>query len=246
MVRNCQGETMKNQVIIAAGVLFFGLLCGAAGQRDKPWTEWSAKDAEKILNESAWSHTQTEVDMKRPNPLSPSLSEIGALGQSSRINYRIRFLSAKPVRQAFYRLVQLNPKAPGPGLLQKLEAFISADFSEAIVVGVDFDSSEPRLLGPALSTFGSAITSMLAPQTYLEVGGKRAFLKEYQPPNPNGIGGAWFIFLREMDGKPFIDDKSVEVRFHADFPQSDSKDTQLKLDWRFKVSSFRYNGVLEF
>jgi len=39
---------------------FFGASIFA--QKQKPWTEWSKKEAEKTLNESPWGQTQTETD----------------------------------------------------------------------------------------------------------------------------------------------------------------------------------------
>ena len=46
-------------------VLFSSLLlalcaCSAFAQKTKPWTEWSEKEAAKILNDSPWGQTQTE------------------------------------------------------------------------------------------------------------------------------------------------------------------------------------------
>ena len=34
----------------------------AFAQKQKPWTEWTKKDVDKTLNDSAWGQTQTEGD----------------------------------------------------------------------------------------------------------------------------------------------------------------------------------------
>ena len=90
---------MKSLAKLGAVVLLLGLVIGAAEQ-SKPWTEWSVKDAEKILSDSPWCHTQSETDLNRPNPYTPRLTDTQVLSGAARIHYRIRFLSARPVRQS--------------------------------------------------------------------------------------------------------------------------------------------------
>ena len=48
---------------IFALLLGVALLATAFAQKEKkPWTEWSQKDAEKVLNKSGWGQMQTETD----------------------------------------------------------------------------------------------------------------------------------------------------------------------------------------
>ena len=49
---------MKRIFVVCALICLFAV--AAVAQKNKPWTEWTAKDAEKILNDSAWGQTQTE------------------------------------------------------------------------------------------------------------------------------------------------------------------------------------------
>ena len=51
---------MGRILVICSILLLFA--ASASAQKAKPWTEWSAKDAEKVLNDSAWGQTQTEQD----------------------------------------------------------------------------------------------------------------------------------------------------------------------------------------
>ena len=50
---------MQCVVFILLAVLFIAV--PAVAQKTKPWTEWTEKEAAKVLNESAWGQTQTEV-----------------------------------------------------------------------------------------------------------------------------------------------------------------------------------------
>ena len=47
------------RVLFTCSILIL-LAASVSAQKLKPWTEWTAKDAEKVLNDSAWGQTQTE------------------------------------------------------------------------------------------------------------------------------------------------------------------------------------------
>ena len=218
---------------------------GSAQKKMKPWTEWSEKDCKKILEDSPWSQTQTETDTSEMfySPTtqtgagsSAARNERGALNQSTNVNFRIRFLSAKPVRQALARLIG----AKQPELADSMKTFIERDFSEYIVVAVTFDSTDQRFSGPAMQTFNSANTGLIKNNTYLEVkGGRRLFLQQYQPPSKDGLG-AKFVFPRIFEEKVFITPESGDLRFYAELGNN------LKLNMRFKVADMMYEGKLEY
>jgi len=127
--------------------LIFALVFDAGAQKKmKPWTEWTEKEVNKMLNDSAWGQTQTETDTsemfytpnsQNRNPIgnrpldgpggsSNDRSTQGQLNQATSINYRIRLLTAKPIRQALARRAQTargelrrrrflaGPPAPSP------------------------------------------------------------------------------------------------------------------------------------
>src|SRR5262249_62282288 len=105
---------MKKFAIVLMFV--FALVLGAGAQKKmKPWTEWSEKEALKILNESAWGQTQTDTNTaemfysptsssggsNRPFDNAPGSNSNephaqGALNQATNGNYRIRLLTSRP------------------------------------------------------------------------------------------------------------------------------------------------------
>jgi len=122
------------------------LLLGAGSAQEKPWTEWTKAEAEKILNNSGWGHIQTDTDTSemmysptsqggggtstRSNVMgtttdrqSVNNSRVaqGAKNQAISVNYRVRLLSARPVRQAFMRVIELTQKTPDKELLDGLQ-----------------------------------------------------------------------------------------------------------------------------
>jgi len=234
--------TKMRNAACAALVLILSM-SALAGQKYKPWNEWTKKDAEKILNDSAWGQTQVETDTTEMNwsTASRPIEGRGQLNQSTSVNFFIRFLSAKPIRQALARMAELDTSANSPKQIENAKAYAEQKFDQTIVVAVSFESKDGRFSGLAFQALGSAITSTLKNNTFLELkGGKRIFLQEYQAPTQGGVG-AIFIFPRSIDGVPVVDPKGGDLRFWAEFPGG-----ALTLNMRFKIANMIYDGVLEY
>jgi hypothetical protein len=165
----------------------------------------------------------------------------GATNQPVNVKFTVRFFSARPVRRALIRLMELKQK-PDPDVAEKMHAFADAKSPDSIIVTVGFETKDQRYAGTVMQAMNSAITATLKNQTYLERNGKRLFLEEYVPPGKDGFG-ARFIFLRNQgDAKtPFIDSKTGDVRFFVQFPQRGPK-----VDRVFKVGDMIYEGELEY
>jgi len=233
--------------------------------QEKPWAEWTRAEAEKILNNSAWGQTQTETDTSEMvytpttqggavgstrsenvrgltdrQAVNNSRLNQGATNQAISVNYHVRLLSAKPVRQAFMRVMELTRKDLDRETLKGLRSFVERDFSEYIAVSVTFDSTDGRYTGPALQAFGSATLGTLKNRTYLErKDGKRLFLMDYYAPMNDGLG-AKFIFPRLVDERNFLNADSGSFRFFSEVG------SQIKLNVTFKMSDLMYNGQLEY
>jgi hypothetical protein len=246
---------MKMKLLLALVVLTGVALphLARAQKDDKPWTDWSKKEAEKVLTDSAWSHTQVETntaemfytptaDPRTSGTSSNDTSRLGqgATNQSVDIKYRIRFFSARPVRQALARMMELQQKLE-PAMLERLRNFAELQSSGSIIVTVSFEASDGRTSGKAIQAFAGAVTGTLKTNTYLERSsdGKRLFIEEYVAPGKDGFG-ARFIFLRDMDGQPFISPEAGSIRFYSEFGPG------IKLNTQFKVADMKYKGQLEY
>src|SRR5215207_461189 len=117
---------MRKVLILIVVVCALGAAL-AAQKLSKQWTEWSKRDAEKILNDSPWAQTQVETDTSEmffkaqptPDPATGGTGgggvgrdERGSYNQAVDVKYRIRFFSARPVRRALARLALLNMDNP--------------------------------------------------------------------------------------------------------------------------------------
>src|SRR5215475_8092739 len=233
---------MKKLTITLVFVFAFVVIAGAQ-KKPKTWDEWDEKEIKKMLDDSPWGQTQTQTNTSEmfyspndPNTSSGSRAREGAYNQAVNLNFRIRLLSAKPIRQAFARSVAMK----NPQLMEKLRAFADQKSDQWIVVAVDYDSTDQRFTGKAMQAFNSAVTSTLKNTAYLETNnGKRVFLQEYMAPIKDGMG-AKFVFPRTIDDEPFVNSDSGYLRFYSEM----SKD--IKLNMRFKIADMMYEGNLEY
>jgi hypothetical protein len=226
-----------------------------AVQKDKKsWTEWNQKDAEKMLSNSPWAQIQKDTNTSemffQPTadprmssgraPNSNTRLEQGATNQATNLNYGIRFFSARPIRQAFIRSIQLQQKNLEPEVLQRMKNFAELPATDLIIVAVTIEGTDKRSLGQAMQLVNSAVTGTLKNTTYLERNdGKRLFLQEYVPPGRDGFG-ARFIFPRMVSEQPFLSTEFSDVRFVSEIAST------IKLNMRFKLSDMMLDGKLEY
>jgi hypothetical protein len=270
---------MTRPIFILVLALF--LTAAALAQKQfKPWTDWSKSDVEKMLNDSPWGQTQIDTDTSEmvytPTTRSgggdsASREAQGATNQATSVKFRIRWLSAKPIREALVRQEQL---ATGK-ISDKLKFFAEGPSYTRIVIAVTFEASDQRFGGKVMQAFNSANTGVLKNNTYLEIkGGKRIFLQQYVAPQDNVLGAAMFIFPRNAEGRPLITADVLGVRFYSEYENKLALDSgmnppgqvnaprqgtslsrvdnqgenqfKFKLDMKFKVPDMIYHGELEY
>ena len=54
---------MKKKITIILSLVFALAAAAGAQKKEKPWTEWSEKEINKMLNDSAWGQTQTDTNL---------------------------------------------------------------------------------------------------------------------------------------------------------------------------------------
>lgn len=222
----------------------------------KPWTEWTKKDVEKTLNDSAWGQTQSEGSDSSSSTQTSAITQVAAPRAADRevsqrqgesgegkpstvVKFHVRFLSAKPVRAAFARMVLLTKPQADEALATQLQAFVDRDFADYIVVSVGVEVGDQKMATPVMRAFSAATTEALQKNVYLErKDGKKLFLMEYRAPTEDGMG-AKFVFPRKFEGQPFLSEND-SVRFIAQLNE------KMKLNTRYKLSDMLYEGKLEY
>jgi hypothetical protein len=256
--------SIKSLTALAVLLALISAAAVSAQKHGPTWMELPVKEAEKILNESPWSHTQIDTDVSEmfysptragtpsaarsttpgssssQQSVNDNRADRGAVNQAVSIKYRICFLSARPIRRAFARMVLSSQHQKNDNLVAQLQSFVDRDFSPYIVIAVNVEASDRRFSGPIMQAINSATAGTLKNTTYIErEDGKRLFLSSYQPPIEDGLG-AKFIFPRSENGEFFLNASSETVRFVAEFNDS------FKLNMRFKVSDMMFEDKLEY
>jgi hypothetical protein len=155
-------------------------------------------------------------------------------------NVRVRLVSAKPIRQAIARIMELNPSKYRPEEIAKAQRFAEFKYDRTIVVGL---RSETRNTGLAANDFypgwmSPAFLRNYYRNVYLEIKGKRIPVQDFQAPGQDGLG-VKLIFPRFIDNRPIIDPIAGEVCFHAEL-------SKLIINARFSIAELFYNGVQEY
>jgi hypothetical protein len=243
---------------IVMSLIVAGSLAAAVAQKpNKKWTDWSKQEAQKMLDNSPWAKQQVDTDTSQQmySPTTAAGTGVtaaqrgvnteravnGATNQATNVNFQVRFFSARPIRQAFARILELNANGKmTPDQTARLHNFAEIKSEDSIIITVTFSGTDQRYTNDAMQALNSAVTSTLKNDTYLQrTDSKQLFLEDYVPPGKDGFG-ARFIFTRKPDGQPFIDANTKEIRFYTKLSGS------MKVDRRFKVADMMYEGELEY
>ena len=163
---------MSNKLPVVVFLTIFLTAAGlVVGQKQmKPWKEWSKNDAQKVLTDSPWAHQQVDQDFVEPTPLTrpPDASIDSRLKQNEGMTYGIRFFSARPVRRAFVRMIQLQRKDLPPDTMTRLNTFAEVASDDSIIIAVTIENPDANMLGKAMQIVRNATTTEIKNTTYLE------------------------------------------------------------------------------
>jgi hypothetical protein len=220
-------------------VLFFLLVTKdliAQDSWNEPFEKWSRKQVSQILNDSPWAGSQTF----RIAPASLTHGEREIFKK-----YTARFFSARPVREAYVRMMQILNKYDEMSPEKRIDfdsrfnRALNLDVSERVIVAVEFNSNDPDANHQMKMFFETARTDTIKQAAYLiSQHQNRVELREYLPPGPDGTG-AKFVFPRTVNGKQVIEpgDREVRLEFYIGGE---------KLFISFKVPRMVYKGDLSY
>jgi hypothetical protein len=203
---------LLSAIFLAAGSAAFG----ADFWENKPYETWSQKECNKLLTDSPWVEDFTKV--AEGIQLSAGASDDG---QQFSIKYQFQFRSALPVRQAIVRQMQLAQKYDTLAPEQKQQfdqsakAFLSADFSDAVVIYVTYQSNSQSKTMELHKHWQTQTMDLLKNNVFLRnPRGEQMALAKFIAPQ-GAERSFQFIFPRQKDGKPFItpEDKSLQLEF---------------------------------
>ncbi len=205
---------------------------------EKPFNQWKKGDVFKVLNDSPWAKQQTFA-----SAVGGKGSGVG--GEKELFSqYTIRFFSARPVREAYVRMMQLMNNYDSMSKEQKA-AFdvrmakpLAMDFGDEIIVAGEFATNDPEKRMSIDRELKQKTAEEFKQSVYLisdRLG--QVQIKAYYPPSPDGTGFK-FVFPRTVDGKPLVSAEDKEVTFKWWFWD--------QLTISYKVKDMMHNGKLEF
>ena len=183
----------------------------AAG--DEPYSRWSLSKAVGILNSSPWARQETFTRV---------VGGVGSgvAGEKEIYNtFYIRFLSARPVREAYARIQQIQ-HGYDDMLSDEKEEFdrvtrstLELDAGNWIVVALGFRSNDPNEESRVREFFESQTTRTLKNRAFLSTESfPQVEVTSYFAPLESSVG-AKFVFPRQVDGQPLISSESKNLTF---------------------------------
>jgi hypothetical protein len=181
-------------------VILFALMSGPADL----FSRWSMDKAVQMLNASPWARQETFTRV---------ISGVGSGISGEKEIYStfyIRFLSARPIREAYARIQQINHgydkmTAEERRRFEQAQASnLDMDVSRWIVVSVGYRSNDPNEESGLRRFFQGETVKTLKNKIYLSTPAfPQLELTQYFPPREESVG-AKFVFPREVDGIPVL------------------------------------------
>lgn len=199
-------------------VLSATLLSAPQQVTDKPYQKWTLEEALGILTHSPWSKQETRTSI------------IGGIGSGLSgekeiySTFFVRFLSARPIRQAYARLIQIQSNYDGLSRENKkkldgtLEPGLYTDFTRWIVLTLGFRSNDPNVEMQVKQFLNVQTTETMKSRAYLSTTHfPQLELAAYFPPREDAIG-AKFVFPRKIVGIPVVFSEDETLIFELGIP----------------------------
>jgi hypothetical protein len=186
----------------------FLFLCFAGSAPDwitqTPFEKWSMEKAVQILNDSPWARQETFTKV---------ISGVGSgiSGEKEIYNtFYVRFLSARPIREAYARIQQIQhgydkmPASDKKNFEIAQQPNLAMDTTRWIVVSVSFRSNDPNEESSVRRFLQSETANTLKTKAFLSTPScPQVELSAYFPQREESVG-AKFVFPREVNGAPVI------------------------------------------
>jgi len=189
---------------------FFGILLVFMAGSSTSWitqesySKWPMNRAVQVLNASPWAKQETFTRV---------ISGVGSgiSGEKEIFNtYYVRFLSARPIREAYARVQQIQHGYDKMSPEEKLQfeaaqlPNLDLDVSKWIVLSVSFRSNDPNEESSVRRFFQSETAKTLKTKAYLStLSCPQVELSAYFPQREESVG-AKFVFPREVNGVPVL------------------------------------------
>jgi hypothetical protein len=212
----------------------------AASFTYEPFQQWSLAKAVEVLNASPWARHETFTQV---------IAGIGSgiSGEKEIYNtFYVRFLSARPVREAYARIQQIQrgyDRMSPPDkrrFAQIQQASLEMDVADWVVLSVTFRSNDPNEESTVRRFFQSETAKTLKNKAFLSTPVfSQVEIAAYFAPREESVG-AKFVFPRKINGIPIVSTDSDAVTFEL----LDVPGAQPRLRVSFSVKPMLLDGKL--
>lgn len=228
--------------LVISLLTMFAVAAATPWSGDEQVPKWSLSKTSEVLNSSPWARNET---------FSRVIEGVGSgvSGEKEIFDtFYVRFLSARPIRQAFARIQQLEygydrMSADEKQRFDKLvQPGLQIDFQRWIVVAVTFRSNDPNEESAARRFFQKETAETLKNKAFLSTEQfPQIALAAYFPPREESVG-AKFIFPRAVDGVPVVSKSVRTIAFELmEVPGADPR-----LRASFSIKDMLVNGEIDF
>jgi len=169
--------------------------------------------AVQILNDSPWARHETFTR-------AVGGQGSGISGEKEIYNtFYVRFLSARPIREAYARVQQIQhgydkmPAEEKKRFEQAQAPILEMDVSRWIVVSVGFRSNDPNEESGVRRFFQSETVGTLRTKAFLSTSAiSQVEIAAYYPPREESVG-AKFVFPRVINGVPVLSREGERITF---------------------------------
>jgi hypothetical protein len=214
-------------LIPAIFLIGFSLALGADFWLKKDYKEWTDKECLSLLTKSPWAEPY--------KVFGSGLGVSGAEG-TGYIEFDVQLYSALPIRQAMAKLQKDEAKS---------KALLEADFSEKVIVNVNYSTNVSQA-GLDLARYWQSANLASFQNSVFLIGSKGANVPASEYKVEQGSSRSFqFIFPRTRDGKELLspEDKTLILQFNYQ-PVQGMGDGRGQIE--FKVKNMVYNGKIAY
>jgi hypothetical protein len=215
-IQNLEFRRMLAAILIAA--VLPSTLVAEGFWVKKAYQEWSARECEKILNDSPWAKSRTMTAVFVQPQGQPSV--VPGRDSIPQITYVARLWSALPVRQAAVRRMQLDPEfSRMPDQVRKSAetrqtSVLGEKFPEHIVIRVEYSTTVTGYQRELAHYWQTRPAELWKQDVFLNTSSGRIAPVDIRVASGGG-GSFELLFPREINGEPVV--KPTDKSFNLDF-----------------------------
>ncbi|HUS19376.1 MAG TPA: hypothetical protein VMZ25_06980 [Terriglobales bacterium] len=253
---------MNIRAVFVFAMSLIGTLFAQEFWESKQMTSWSEKETKQLLEDSPWT--------KKFSFSQVVILEIGRNADAydrdsnKELWYRAQFWSARPLREARVRSMQIQSKydqlkpKDKAAFDEKAKGFIETPFSDIVIVRITYGSSVVEFERKMAHYWSSQTMDLQKNKMFLVVEGKRIPILSLQQ-SPSGSNEFYMIFPRQIDGEPVLSKSYSKVGIEFQHPEITgfnsgtgttsapvSQDTAQRVWLEFKPQNMTYHGQLVF